>query len=202
MTDAELLAILIRTGTKGKSAVEISQSILTEFKNLAVVSNLSVTDLQKIKGIGPDKAVTLISAFEIAKRVQMQSKWQSDKIIKSPDDIASLLIPMLKNEPKEKFLIACLNKANKLIKLVEISVGSIDSSIVHPREVFKSAIENLSSSIILVHNHPSGNPKPSNADMKVTKQLVEVGTIMEIPVFDHIIIAGNKFFSFVEEKIL
>ncbi len=193
---------MLRTGTKGKSAVEIAQALLSEFKNLAVISNLSVNDLKKIKGIGPDKAVTLISAFEVAKRVQMQSKWYSDKKIKSPEDIADMLIPLLKNETKEKFLIACLNKANKLIKLEEISVGTIDSSIVHPREVFKAAIENLSSSIILVHNHPSGNLTPSNADIKVTKQLVEVGTMMEIPVFDHIIIAGNKFFSFVEEKIL
>ncbi len=202
LTDAELLAILLRTGTKGKSALEISQELLKHFENLAVISNLSVNDLKRNKGIGPDKAVALVAAFEIAKRVQLQSKWRFDKRIKSPDDIADLLIPLLKDEPKEKFLIACLNRTNKLIKLEEISVGSLDSSIVHPREVFKAAIENLSASIILVHNHPSGNCEPSSADKKITKQLVEAGTLLDIPVFDHLIIAGNKFFSFLAEKIL
>jgi len=202
LTDAELLAILIRTGTKGHSVVEIAQMLISEHKDLANVALLSVNELQKIKGIGKDKAVTLVAAFEIAKRVQMQNRWENKTKISSPDDIAELLIPMLKDEQKEKFLIACLNRANKLIKIEEISVGSLDSSIVHPREVFKAAIENLSASIILIHNHPSGNAVPSEADKKITKQLVSAGTILNIPVFDHIIIAGNNFFSFVSKNIL
>ncbi len=202
LTDAELLAILIRAGTKGHSAIEIAQKLISEQSDLANVALLSINELKKIKGIGRDKAVTLIAAFEIAKRVQMQNRWEKNTTISSPEDIAEMLIPMLKDEPKEKFLIACLNRANRLIKIEEISVGSLDTSIVHPREVFKAAIENLSASIILIHNHPSGNAVPSEADKKITKQLVNAGTLLDIPVFDHIIIAGNKFFSFVSEKIL
>lgn len=158
--------------------------------------------LQKNKGIGKDKAATLSAAFEIARRILSQQKTLSDKKITSPEDIAEILIPMLRDENKEQFIIICLNTANKIIRKEIISVGNLNSSIVHPREVFKVAVENNAASIILVHNHPSGNPEPSNEDISITKKLVEAGKMMEIPVYDHIIIAGNNYTSFVERRLI
>lgn len=138
----------------------------------------------------------------MSRRIQIQSKWMSDQKITSPQDVADIFIPLLRDEVKEKFLIVCLNSANKIIRYEVISIGSLNSSVVHPREVFKAAIDNNSASIILIHNHPSGNPEPSNEDISITKKIVESGKIMDIPVFDHIIIAGNKYTSFVEKRLI
>jgi DNA repair protein RadC len=143
-----------------------------------------------------------LAAFELSRRIQVQSKWYSDKKITSPQDVADIFIPLLRDEIKEHFIVVCLNSANKIIRYETISVGNLNSSVVHPREIFKAAIENNSASIILVHNHPSGNPEPSNEDISITKKVVESGKIMDIPVFDHIIIAGSGFTSFVEKRML
>jgi DNA repair protein RadC len=202
LTDAELLAILLRTGSKGKSVIQIAQELIIKNGNLAVLASNSFSQMTKNFGIGNDKAATLLAAFELSRRIQSQSKWFSDKKISSPGEIADIFIPILKDELKERFIVVCLNSANKIIKYEVISVGNLNSSIVHPREVFKVAIENNSASIILIHNHPSGNPDPSNEDISITKKIVETGTIMSIPVFDHIIIAGNNFTSFVEKRLL
>lgn len=196
------MAILLRTGTKGVSVIELAQSVIQKYNNLATVAMLSVEALQKSNGIGKDKAAALAAAFEISRRVESQSKWFSNKKITSPSDIAEIFIPLFRDEVKEKFIVVCLNSANKIIRYEVVSVGSLNSSIVHSREVFKVAIENNSANIILLHNHPSGNEKPSQEDIKVTKRLVEAGKILEINVFDHIIVAGNKFTSFVDEKII
>jgi DNA repair protein RadC len=153
-------------------------------------------------GIGNDKAATLLAAFELSRRIQVQSKWFSDKKITSPQDVADIFIPLLRDEIKEHFIVVCLNSANKIIRYEIVSVGNLNSSVVHPREIFKAAIENNSASIILLHNHPSGNPEPSNEDISITKKVVESGKIMDIPVFDHIIIAGSGFTSFVEKRML
>jgi DNA repair protein RadC len=202
LTDAELLAILLRTGSKGKSVIQIAQELIKKNGNLAVLASNSFSQMTKNFGIGNDKAATLLAAFELSRRIQSQSKWFSDKKISSPGEIADIFIPILLDELKERFIVVCLNSANKIIKYEVISVGNLNSSIVHPREVFKVAIENNSASIILIHNHPSGNPDPSNEDISITKKIVETGTIMSIPVFDHIIIAGNNFTSFVEKRLL
>jgi len=197
-----LVAILLRTGTKGVSVIELAQSVIQKYSNLATVATLSVEALQKSNGIGKDKAATLSAAFEISRRVESQSKWFSNKKITSPNDVAEIFIPLFRDEVKEKFIVVCLNSANKIIRYEVISVGSLNSSIVHAREVFKVAIENNSANIILLHNHPSGNEKPSQEDIQVTKRLVEAGKVLEINVFDHIIVAGNKFTSFVDTKII
>lgn len=202
LTDAELLAILLRTGSKGKSVIQISQELIKKNGNLAVLASNSFSQMTKISGIGNDKAATLLAAFELSRRIQSQSKWYSDKKISSPGEVADIFIPLLKDELKERFIVVCLNSANKIIKYEVISVGNLNSSIVHPREVFKVAIENNSASIILIHNHPSGNSDPSNEDISITKKIVETGTIMSIPVFDHIIIAGKNFTSFVEKRLI
>ncbi len=202
LSDAELIAILLRTGVKGKSVVNVAQELLTKEKNLANLACKSVAALQKNNGIGKDKAATLSAAFEIARRILSQQKYLSDKKITSPQDIAEELIPVLRDENKEQFIVICLSKSNKIIRKEIISVGSLDSSVVHPREIFKVAVENNAASIILIHNHPSGNPQPSNEDISITKKLVEAGKMMDIPVFDHIIIAGNTYTSFVEKRLI
>lgn len=202
LSDAELLAILLRTGTKGKSVVQVAYDLVERYGNLASLSTKSYSELIKTNGIKKDKAATLVAAFEIGKRTAIQSKWFSEKKITSPEDVAHIFIPMLKDELSEHFYIVSLNAANKIIRIDLISTGSLDSSIVHPREVFKVAIENSAKSIILVHNHPSGNPEPSNDDIAITKKLVEISKLMGINVFDHVIIAENKYTSFVEKRMI
>jgi DNA repair protein RadC len=201
LSDAELVAILLRTGKKGKSVVEISRELINSERNLAVLATRSVESLTKISGIGKDKAATLAAAFELSRRILSQPKWLFNKKITSPQDIGDIFIPILRDEVKEKFLVVCLNSSNKIIKQETISVGNLNSSVVHPREIFKVAIDNNSASIILIHNHPSGNPEPSNEDIRITKKLVESGKILDIPVFDHLIIAGETYTSFVEKRL-
>ena len=202
LTDAELLAILLRTGTKGVSVIEVAQKLISKHINIAQLALQSVESLQKNLGIGKDKAATLVAAFEISRRVESQSKWFSNKSITSPSEVAKMFIPLLRDEVKEKFIVVSLNSANRIIRHDIISTGSLTSSIVHPREVFKVAIENNSANIILLHNHPSGNCEPSNEDIKTTKKLVEAGKILDIEVFDHIIIADTNYFSFIEKQII
>jgi DNA repair protein RadC len=202
LTDAELVAIILRTGTKGKSVISVAQDLIKQEGNLAVLASKTLESLKKNAGIGNDKAATLLAAFEISRRVLSQSKWSNDAKITSPEDVANLFIPILIDEVKEKFIVVCLNSANKIIKQETISTGSLNSSIVHPREVFKVAIECSSASIILIHNHPSGNPEPSNEDIAITKKIVEAGKIIDIQVFDHLIIAGSGFTSFVERRLI
>jgi len=201
LSDAELVAILLRTGKKGKSVIEIARELINSEGNLAMLATKTVDSLQKISGIGKDKAATISAAFELSRRILSQPKWFSNKKITSPQDVAEIFIPILRDDNKEKFIVVCLNSANKIIKHETISVGNLNSSIVHPREVFKVAIDNSSASIILIHNHPSGNPDPSNEDIRITKKIVETGKIMEIPVFDHLIIAGETYTSFVEKRL-
>lgn len=202
LSDAELVAILLRTGTKGKSVLSIAQDMLKQEGNLAVLSSKSHSALLKTNGIGRDKAATLVAAFELAKRILHQQKWLFDKKITSPEDVAEIYIPLLKNETKEQFWVLCLNNSNKIIKQETISIGNLNSSVVHQREVFKVAIDNNAASLILMHNHPSGNTEPSNEDIVITRKLVEASKIMDIPIFDHIIIAGNNYTSFVERRLI
>jgi DNA repair protein RadC len=202
LTDAELIAILIRTGKKGKSVIEIAQEIINRYNNLATIATLSAEKITQISGIGKDKAATLCAAFELSRRVVSQKRDLFENSISSPADIAEYFIPLLRDELKEKFIVVCLSSSNKVIKYEIISVGNLNTSVVHPREVFKLAIENNSANIILVHNHPSGNIEPSSEDIKITKQLIEAGKLMGIEVFDHLIIAGNNYSSFVDRKIM
>lgn len=201
LSDAELIAILLRTGKKGKSVIEIARELINKERNLALLATRSVLSLTKVSGIGKDKAATLAAAFELSRRILTQPKLIIDKKITSPQEVAEFFIPVLRDEVKEQFIVVCLNSANKVSKYETISVGNLNSSVVHPREVFKVAIDNNSASIILIHNHPSGNPEPSNEDIRITKKLVETGKILEIPVFDHVIIAGETYTSFVEKRL-
>lgn len=202
LTDAELIAILLRTGMKGRSVVTVAQDLIAKEGNLAKLASKSFADLKKNSGIGKDKAATLLAAFEVSRRILSQDKWHSDKRITSPEDVANIFIPLFRDEVKERFIIVCLNSANKIIKHEIISIGNLNSSVVHPREIFKTALENNAASIILLHNHPSGNPEPSNEDIVITKKVVDAGKMMDIPVFDHNILAGNNYTSFVEKRLI
>lgn len=182
--------------------LSIAQEIISSERNLAVLASKPLSHLSKIIGIGKDKAATLLAAFEISRRIQSQAKWFSDKKITSPSDVAEIFIPLLRDELKERFIVVSLSTANKIIRHETISIGNLNSSVVHAREIFKSALENSAASIILIHNHPSGNTEPSNEDIAITKRLTEAGKIMDIPVFDHIIIAGNNYTSFVEKRLI
>ncbi|NWF50051.1 MAG: DNA repair protein RadC [Ignavibacteriaceae bacterium] len=202
LSDAELIAILLRTGKKGKSVIEIAQDLIKSEGNLSVLASKSHSYLIKTAGIGRDKAATLVAAFELVRRIDSKEKWLLNKKITSPADIAEYFIPRLRDELKEQFIVVCLNSANKIIKYETISIGNLNSSVVHPREVFKTAIELSAASVIFIHNHPSGNIEPSNEDIQITKKLVEAGKILEIPVFDHLIVGGNNFTSFVERRLI
>lgn len=200
LSDAELIAILLRTGTKGCSVIEVAQKLLKD-NNLAALAGRSIESFTKATGIGKDKAAALGAAFELARRIKFSEKWYSRKKITSPNDLSEIFIPLLRDEVKEKFIVVCLNSANQIIKFEVISIGNLNSSIVHPREVFKVAIDNNSAYLFLVHNHPSGNLEPSREDIAITKKLIEAGNIFDIKVLDHIIIAGDSYTSFVERRI-
>jgi DNA repair protein RadC len=202
LSDSELLAILLRTGTKGESVIQVAINLLNKFGNIALLANQNINSISKIKGIGKNKAATLMAAFEISRRIESANKWFSKTKIISPKDVADIFIPILRDEIKENFIVVCLNSSNRIIKYEVISVGILNSSLIHAREVFKTAFEHNSANIILIHNHPSGNVEPSNEDKSITNKLVEAGKIIDVNVFDHIIIAGNDYFSFVEKKLI
>ncbi len=197
LTDAELLAILIRTGTKGVSAVDVARNLLDKYQNINDLADISVSLLSSVKGLGTAKAITIAAAFEIGKRIEA-TDFNSLVKVSSPADIAGYFIPKLRNKKVELFYVILLNTAGRVIKEVLISEGVLDASLVHPREVFKTAIIESAASIILLHNHPSGNLNPSNEDIVQTRELVKAGELLKIKVHDHILIAGNDYISFAE----
>lgn len=200
LSSQEILALILGRGIKGESVMVTAQRLLSAFGNVKNISEASLEELSTVKGIGPAKASQLKAAFELARRKDEQGGEQIT--VKSHHDAIKLVKQQLKDKKKEHFLILCLDTRNNLIKIGNISTGTLDTNLVHPREVFKEAIASLSSSIILVHNHPSGNPEPSDADIDITKRIMETGKIVGIDVLDHIIVAGNKPFSFKEKGIL
>jgi len=190
LNDAELLALLLGSGTKGESAIDMGNRLLSE-NGLDKLNSLSIQELMKIKGIGLAKASKLIAAFELSKRVS--SGKICEKIVKNPSDIASHYIEKLKDLKKEHFIAVFLDSKNKIIKDEIISIGTLNSSLVHPREVFKEAIKCSANSVILVHNHPSGSVEPSDEDYRVNKVLVETGNLVGIKVLDHLIVGEGKW---------
>jgi DNA repair protein RadC len=203
LSDAELLAILIGSGSGGVTAVDLAKSILVRFESLRVLSSLDVADLKqkKLKGLGTARAVSLVAAFEIARRVRTAGVSES-RPIRTPTDVADRFIPQLQGKKQELFIVLVLNSANKITKEVVVTQGLLNSSLTHPREVFRPAIMENAASVILLHNHPSGNPEPSPEDIAITRQLVEAGRVIGIPVHDHIIIAGETHTSFAERGLL
>jgi len=200
LSSQELLALLLGRGIKGESVMVTSQRLLSTFGNIENISQASLEELSDVKGVGPAKASQIKAAFELARRKEDHEGKQIS--VKSHQDVIKLVKQKLKDKKKEHFLILCLDTRNNLIKISTVSTGTLDANLVHPREVFKEAIQSLAFSIILVHNHPSGSPEPSEADIDITKRIVETGKVVGIDVLDHIIVTENKSFSFKERGLV
>ena len=188
LTLAELIAILLRTGLRGANAVQVGQSLLQKFdKSLNALALASVDELRTVNGIGRDKAVTLVAAFALAKRMEQERREESP-VLDNPATVVSFMRETNRLLNVESFQVLLLNVRKKLIRAEEISQGLLDTILVHPREVFRAAIMANAAGIVLVHNHPSGDPAPSEADIKVTRDLIRAGQLLKIEVVDHVII--------------
>lgn len=201
LSDSELLAILLKTGTKQKTAIHLAETILMCFGDIVSMSTISPKELLQINGIGYAKAAQIIAAFELGRRISYR-KISKTGSINCPEDVWELLGYSMRLLDKEFFKAIFLNTKHNIINICDISIGSLNASIVHPREVFKEAIRNNSNDIVIVHNHPSGNPSPSDEDIKLTKRLIQAGKIIGIEVIDHIIIGANDFVSLKEKGLL
>ena len=201
LSHAELLAILINTGRKGYSSLDIANELLKSIVNLKELKHLSINDLNKIKGVGLYKALTLKAAFELGER--MHSGSVDDKIqINNPKDAADFMMGKMEHLTQEKFIALFLNSKNIIIKQKTIFMGTLNSAIVHPREIYSEAVKCASNAIIVLHNHPSGDTTPSLEDIKTTDRLRECGDILGIQLLDHVIIGDHTYLSMVEEGYL
>ena len=201
LSNAELLGILIGSGTRELTAVDLAKTILDQSNNdLNKIARLSVQDLKKFKGIGDAKAINIVSALELSRRRSSEDS-TTEKITGSAD-VYEFMKPELTDLGHEEFWLLLLNRANKIIKKQPISQGGVSGTVADPKLIFNHALNHLASSIILVHNHPSGNTKPSEADKRLTRQLFEAGKFLEIAVLDHIIFTDNAYFSFADQNLL
>ena len=197
LSDAELLALLIRTGCGTSSALDVAWGMLRADRTLAALARRNALELMRVEGIGQAKALGILAAFEIGRRLQAPSEGKRTPL-RTPDDAARLVIPLLRDLPHEVFAVLVLDAQNAVIANVELSRGTLNASLVHPREVFKAAVDNRGAAVLVVHNHPSGNPEPSGEDIAITHQLVAAGKILGIPLHDHLIVAGNGYISLAE----
>jgi len=195
----ELLAIILRSGLKGKNAVEVAKDILEKYGDKKLL-DASYEELRNIRGVGPTKAVQILAAIELGSRL-FKEKSEKEVYINSPQDVTKET-EHIKENKKENFVVLYLDARNKLIYKETVSIGSLNANLVHPREVFEPAIRNLAAQIILTHNHPSGDPEPSEDDLEITKRLVEAGKILGIEVVDHIIITKTGFISFKDKNLI
>jgi DNA repair protein RadC len=187
LSNAELIAILLRSGLKGRNAVEVGEQVLKRFGTLTALAKARVEDLRAIKGIGRDKAVTLIAAFSLARKMANELR-RDMPVLDTPEAVAMLMREDMRLREVETFHVLLLNTRRRLIEVNKISDGTLDTLLVHPREVFRPAIAAGAAAIVLVHNHPSGDPSPSEADIKVTRDLIRAGQVLKIEVLDHVIL--------------
>lgn len=195
LSEIELLAILLGTGSREATALELASLVMARFKSLRSLVDATVEELSEVKGVGPAKASQVKAALELARRLSQFSDLPRP-VIKSPDDAAGLVMEEMRHLDREHFRALLLNTRNQVIGMDKVSVGTLNSSTVHPRELFRNAIKRSAAAVILVHNHPSGDPTPSREDLDITGRLCEAGKIIGIEVLDHIIIGDNKFTSF------
>ncbi len=200
LSEVELLAIILGNGTRNMSALDLAQQLLVLYKGLRNIREASLEDITRVKGIGPAKAISIKAAIELGRRTALEVKIKD--FINSPDDVSRLLMEEMRYYDREHFCVLYLDRKGGLVIKEDVSVGGLSSSIVHPREVFKTAVKCSAASIILVHNHPSGDPTPSREDIEITRRLIEAGSIMGIEVLDHLIIGQNKYCSLKEKGLL
>lgn len=197
LSDAQLLAILLRTGSDKGDALQLAIYLLKKFSPLPQLLQATISELCAVKGVGPAKAAQLKAALELGRRSLILPLFEGAIFSKSRD-VFQYFAPLFRNAKKEYFKILLLDQKNKIIRDVTISEGSLTATIVHPREVFRPAIRDSAASVIFIHNHPSGDPTPSIEDKKITTRLAEVGKVMGIPVLDHLIIGDKDYFSFAD----
>ena len=196
----ELLQLILGRGIAGESVAITAQKLLTQFGSLQKLSEASIEELSSVKGIGLAKAAQIKAAVEIGRRLSTQTPAYTKKELLNPDKVAKLVRSKLKDYSKEHFYLIALDSRNWSIH--QVSLGTLNASIVHPREAFTEAIKSKAASVIIVHNHPSGDPEPSQDDLEITKRLAEAGKILGIDVLDHVIITKSKIFSFKEHKLI
>jgi DNA repair protein RadC len=201
LSDPELLAILLRTGSSDKSAVDLATEVLSRFSGLKNLVQAGIEELSAIKGMGPVKAAQLKAALEIGRRLASAPESRRPTV-RGPQDAANLVMEEMRHLDREHFCALLLNTKNQVLAKEIISIGTLNSSMVHPRELFKTAIKRSASAVILVHNHPSGDPAPSREDREITRRLQDAGSIIGIEVLDHIIIGDNKFVSLRDKGML
>jgi DNA repair protein RadC len=201
MSDAELIAILIRTGNRARTALDLACGLLGGGRGLSGLARRNARELMRVEGIGEAKALGILAAFELGRRLQADSGGKRTPL-RTPEDAARLVIPRLRDLTHEVFAVMVLDTQNALLATVELSHGTLNASLVHPREVFKAAIDNVGAAVLVVHNHPSGNPEPSGEDIAITHQLAEAGKILGIPLHDHLIVGGNGYVSLAERGLL
>jgi DNA repair protein RadC len=197
----ELLALVIGRGIPKKSVMNIAQELLVKFGNVKAISQATIEELSQIKGIGLAKAAQIKACFELGRREELEPEFKNYDV-KDPESVVKAIRASIKDKAKEHFKLILLNPRNKIIGISTISIGTLNASLVHPREVFKDAIMHSAASVVLAHNHPSGDPEPSEDDIKITKKLVESGEILSIEVIDHIVIGKNNFCSFKERGLM
>ena len=187
LTHAELIAILLRTGLQGTNVVQVGQNLLQKFGSLNALALASVDEVRKTPGIGRDKAATLVAAFALARRMEQERREESP-VLDNPATVVKFMRETNRLKQVEAFQVLLLNTRKRLLRVEDISEGTLDTLLVHPREVFRSAIAGNAAAIVLIHNHPSGDPTPSEADIKVTRDLIRAGQLLKIEVVDHVII--------------
>ena len=201
LADAELLALQLGSGMRGRSAVDVAREVLATYGSLAEVASREVAELAEVRGIGPVKAARLVAAFELTRRLRARTPGQR-VILSGPEEVYAAFAPLMEDLKREVFRIALLDAQNGLLRDRIVSEGTLSASLVHPREVFKPAILESAASVILLHNHPSGDPTPSREDIRLTRQLSDCARLLDLRIHDHVIIGRGRFISFAQRGIL
>jgi DNA repair protein RadC len=201
LADAELLALQLGSGRRGRSAIDVAREVLATYGSLAEVSRREAAELASVKGVGRAKAARLAAAFELTRRLRARSPG-SRLLLSSPAEVYAAFAPLMEDLKREVFRVALLDAQNRLLRDRVISEGTLSASLVHPREVFKPAILESAASVILLHNHPSGDPTPSPEDIRLTRQLVECARLLDLRIHDHVVIGHGRFVSLAERGIV
>ncbi len=202
LSDSELVAIILGSGSGAKNAVDVARELINKFDDIAGIEAASIEELQSIKGIGFNKAASLKAALELGRRFGLSSKKIKSAPMRTAEDAFNVYFASMKNLKKEVFSVMLLNSKNRMMKTITVSEGTLTETVVHPREVFNPAIRESAHSVILAHNHPSGEPEPSDEDINLTRRLVDAGNLMGIRVVDHLIIGHGRYYSFSDNGML